>query len=81
MGSDQDTRSRGDSGRRGILGFHIGGEITMSATLALSLAALTLGSCFACYRLGQQNILFRMRQHDERRRERENRWREFDDLD
>jgi hypothetical protein len=53
----------------------------MSATLALSLAALTLGSCFACYRLGQQNILFRMRQHDERRRERENRWREFDDLD
>jgi hypothetical protein len=54
----------------------------MSATLALSIAALTLGSCLASYWCGQQNILFRIRQHEERRRrERENRWREFDDQD
>ena len=54
----------------------------MSATLALSIAALTLGSCFASYWCGQQNMLWRMRQHEERRRgEREARWREFDDQD
>lgn len=53
----------------------------MSATLALSIAAITLGSCFAAYWCGQQNILWRMRQHDERRREREIRWSEFYDED
>gem|GEM_PF-2141338 len=55
------------------------GGLQVSATLALCIAALTLGSCLASYWCGQQNILFRMRQHDERRRERAKRWREFDD--
>ena len=53
----------------------------MSATLAISIAVLTLGSGLASYWCGQQNIIWRMRQHDERRRERESRWREFDDQD
>lgn len=81
MGSNQGPRSGGDSGRRDILDHDLGGTVTMSATLALSIAALTLGSCFASYWCGQQNILWRMRQHDERRRERQIRWSEFDDLD
>jgi hypothetical protein len=52
----------------------------MSATMAICIAALTLGSCFASYWLGQQNMLWRLRQHDERRRERR-RWEAFDDED
>jgi len=53
----------------------------MSATMAIAIAILTLGSCLASYWCGQQNILWRMRQHDERRRERQRRWREFEEED
>ena len=49
----------------------------MSVEFALTLAVLTLGSCFASYWCGQQNMLWRMRQHDERRRERQRRYEEF----
>ena len=49
----------------------------MSATLAIAIALLTLGSCFASYRLGQADILARFRRHDERRR----RWEEFEDFE
>lgn len=49
----------------------------VSVTLALSLAVLTLGSCYASYRLGQADILERFRRHDERRR----RWEEFEDFE
>ena len=53
----------------------------MSAELAIALALLVFASNYACFRIGQQNILFRLRRRDERRRERESRWREFDDQD
>lgn len=49
----------------------------MSAHFAILLAILTLGSCYASYRLGQADILARFRRHDERRR----RWREFEDFE
>lgn len=53
----------------------------MSTGAAISIAVLTIGSCLAAYWCGQQNILWRMRQHDARRREREIRWSEFYDED
>ena len=49
----------------------------MSATLALCIAVLTLGSCFACYMLGRDSMRQQMRDFQERRR----RWEEFDDQD
>lgn len=53
----------------------------MSAVLALILSAVTLGSCWASYRLGQADILDRIRRRDERRWERHRRWSEFYDED
>jgi hypothetical protein len=53
----------------------------MSATLAIALAGLTLGSCYASYRLGQADILARYKDYANRRREREARWREFEDFE
>ena len=47
----------------------------MSAEFAIVIAVLTLGSCYASYRLGQADILERFRRHDERRK----RWEEFED--
>jgi len=47
----------------------------MSAEFAIVIAFLTLGSCYASYRLGQSDILSRFRRHYERRR----RWEEFED--
>jgi hypothetical protein len=49
----------------------------VSAEFAILLALLTLGSCYASYRLGQADILSRFRRHDERRR----RWEEFEDFE
>lgn len=49
----------------------------MSVGFGLALAVLTLGSCFASYRLGQADILERYR----RRAERKRRWREFEDFE
>ena len=53
----------------------------MSAEFGLALALLTLGSCYASYRLGQQNILTRYKDYANRRREREARWQEFKDFE
>lgn len=53
----------------------------MSAEFAIALAVITLGSCWASYRLGQQNILARYERYAKRRREREARWEEFEDFE
>ena len=71
---------RGDQGAGaggGAAGNHMGldGGREMSAEFAIVIAVLTLGSCWASYRLGQSDILERFRRHDERRR----RWEEFED--
>lgn len=49
----------------------------MSVTLAVSIALLTLGSCFASYQLGRDSMRQEMRDYQERKR----RWEEFDDED
>ena len=55
------------SGAGGALGApHMGGH-EVSVEFAILLALLTLGSCWASYRLGQADILSRFRRHDERR--------------
>ena len=60
----------------------------MSATLAISIAVLTLGSCIACYMLGRDSMkpslsveIERLRQEIKDYRERRQRWQEFDDED
>ncbi len=53
------------------------GSDQVSVTLALSLALLTLGSCYASYRLGQADIIAKFRRLNERRR----RWEEFEDFE
>jgi hypothetical protein len=53
----------------------------MSAEFAIALALLIFASNYACYRLGQMNILARYEEYARRRREREARWAEFDDED
>jgi hypothetical protein len=52
------------------------GSDQVSVTLALSLALLTLGSCYASYRLGQADIIAKFRRLNERRR-----WEEFEDFE
>ena len=47
----------------------------MSATMAISIALLTLGSCFASYCLGRDSYRNELRDYQERKR----RWEEFDD--
>jgi hypothetical protein len=49
----------------------------VSVTLGISIAVLTLGSCFASYMLGQDSVRQQLRNSNERRR----RWEEFDDED
>lgn len=49
----------------------------MSASFAIALAILTLGSCFASYNLGQRNMFIRMRRFEERRK----RWQEWEDFE
>ena len=49
----------------------------MSATLALSIAVLTIGSCFASYMLGRDSMRQEIRDYQERKRRQE----EFDDQD
>jgi hypothetical protein len=49
----------------------------MSATFAIVLAVLSIGSCFACYHIGRES----MRQDIRDRKERRSRWEEFDDED
>jgi len=49
----------------------------MTAYFAISLAILSIGSCFASYHIGRESMRQQMRDHHERRR----RWEEFDDED
>jgi hypothetical protein len=49
----------------------------MSATLAISIAVLTIGSCIASYMLGRDSYRNELRDFQERKR----RWEEFDDED
>ncbi len=49
----------------------------MSATFAIVLALLSIGSCFACYHIGRRSMWDEIKDHRERRR----RWEEFDDED
>jgi hypothetical protein len=51
----------------------------MSGIEGLAWAMIGLGSIYASFRLGQMNILERFRRHHERRKERELRWREFEE--
>ena len=51
----------------------------MSAWEGFILAVVTIGSVCAAYLSGQQTILNRFRDMENRRKERERRWREFDD--
>lgn len=53
----------------------------MSGWEGFILALVTLGSVCAAYWSGQQTILNRFRDMEQRRKERERRWREFDDQD
>lgn len=53
----------------------------MSAEFAIALAVITLGSCFASYRLGQLNIIAQYDKYAKRRREKKARWAEFDEED
>jgi hypothetical protein len=53
----------------------------MSAEFAIALAFLVFASNYACYRIGQWNILERYADYAKDRREREARWEEFDDQD
>ena len=62
----------------GLANLSAGGkEGKMSAGLALCIAVLTLGSCFACYMLGRDSYRNELRDFQERKR----RWEEFDDQD
>jgi len=49
----------------------------MTATFAIVLAVLSLGSCFASYQIGRESMRQEMKDFQERKR----RWEEFDDED
>jgi hypothetical protein len=49
----------------------------MTATFAIVLAVLSLGSCFASYQIGRESMRQEMRDFQERK----SRWEEFDDED
>jgi hypothetical protein len=49
----------------------------MTATFAIVLAVLSLGSCFASYQLGRDSMRQEIKDYQERKR----RWEEFDDED
>lgn len=51
----------------------------MSGLEGFILAIVTIGSVCAAYWAGQQNILIRFRDMENRRRERQRRWEEFED--
>jgi hypothetical protein len=54
-----------------------GGWTIMTASFAIVLAVLSIGSCFASYHIGRESMRQQMRDHKDRRR----RWEEFDDED
>jgi hypothetical protein len=49
----------------------------MTATFAIVLAVLSIGSCFASYQIGRESMRQEMRDFQERKR----RWEEFNDED
>lgn len=49
----------------------------MTASFAICLAVLSLGSCFASYQLGRDSMRQEIKDYQERKR----RWEEFDDED
>lgn len=49
----------------------------MTASFAICLAIVSLGSCFASYQLGRDSMRQEIRDYQERKR----RWEEFDDED
>ena len=49
----------------------------MTASFAIVLAILSLGSCFASYQLGRDSMRQEIKDYQERKR----RWEEFDDED
>ena len=49
----------------------------MTASFAICLAILSLGSCFASYQLGRDSMRQEIKDYQERKR----RWEEFDDED
>ena len=53
----------------------------MSAEFAIALSLLFFASNYACFRIGQMNILAKFERHHKRQKEREARWEEFDDED
>lgn len=53
----------------------------MSAEFAIAMSLLFFASNYACFRIGQMNILARYERYAKERREREARWEEFDDQD
>lgn len=53
----------------------------MSGWTAIWYGALSLTSCYCCYRIGQIAAIERMRREHDARREREQRWSEFYDED
>jgi hypothetical protein len=53
----------------------------MSNELGISLALVTLASCWSCYVLGKWEEKTRWQNMRRREREREARWQEFDDQD
>jgi hypothetical protein len=44
----------------------------MTTPIAVSYFILSFASCFACYRLGQENILHRFREYCDKRKAKEN---------
>ncbi len=50
----------------------------MSVNLALFIAVLTLGSCFACYEIGRESMRKQIHKELRRRRQREEFRREWD---
>jgi predicted Co/Zn/Cd cation transporter (cation efflux family) len=53
------------------------GGTKVTATFAIVIAVLSIGSCFACYHIGRRSMWDEIKDHRERRR----RWEEFDDED
>jgi len=52
----------------------------MTTQIAVSYFILSFASCFACYRLGQENILYRFKQYCDKRKKHERtceQWEEF----
>ncbi len=61
----------------GVGGRGMEGGAMLTGWEGVALAVLTLGSCYASYRLGQRSVMDELRRSREMRR----RWREFEDFE